>query len=257
MKKLILIEGLPGTGKTTITRKISDHLIKKGENVTSLFEGDDRIPSDFCEIAGIPSNEFEVVNRNYPENPVNHYELLFQTRNYVFLKFNKSSDNIAEMFKKWDMGDEHNQFMTASQYIPCALERLTYWVNANTGNQEITVIDSGFLQNPINELLFRKASDQQIFSFIKETFQRIGPLNPFCFYLKRANAETAVSFAKRVKGPDWAARVDAMLTYFESPDFFNRRFEIELHVLPLIPHIICSVTDDDWSDAYAKMNCML
>ena len=254
MKQLILVEGLPGTGKTTITRKISEHLISKGEKVTALFEGDDRIPCEFYETAGVPIDAFEEFYQQYPETPDNHYEIMFRTANYVFLKLNKSSDMISKTFRKWDMGDEHNQFMTASQYISCALERLDYWAALNIDHREIMVIDSGFLQNPINELLFRKASDQQIFSFIQAVIERFKPLNPFCFYLKRENADAAISFAKRIKGSDWASRVESFLIQFGCPNFFNHRFEIELLMLPFIPHTICSVRDDDWSDAESKID---
>lgn len=47
MKQLIFIEGLPGTGKTATTQKLSEYFSSKGQKVITLFEGDERIPSDF------------------------------------------------------------------------------------------------------------------------------------------------------------------------------------------------------------------
>ena len=37
--KLILVEGIPGAGKTTTARKIRDELISQGQNVVLYEEG--------------------------------------------------------------------------------------------------------------------------------------------------------------------------------------------------------------------------
>ena len=168
--------------------------------------------------------------------------------NYVYLRLDKCSDFIAKAFRKWDMGDELNQQVSVAQYIPCALERIDHWVAANLDTKNIVIIDSGFLQNPINELLFRMASDNDVCSFIRNIAEKLRPLNPMCFYLKRESAEAAISFAKQAKGLDWSARVDAMLKEVGCPNLFAHRFDLELNLLPCIPHTICSVSESDWAD---------
>ena len=53
MKRLILIEGLPRTGKTTIAQWLSVTFTHKGIKNLLFLEGDERIPCDFFETAGI------------------------------------------------------------------------------------------------------------------------------------------------------------------------------------------------------------
>lgn len=74
-----------------------------------------------------------------------------------------------------------NQQVSVEQYISCALERIVQWTACNIENENIVIIDSGFLQNPVNELLFRKASDDVILSFIQQMAEIVRPLNPICF----------------------------------------------------------------------------
>lgn len=253
MKQLIFIEGLPGTGKTATTQKLSEYFSSKGQKVITLFEGDERIPSDFYEMAGIPADEFNTFCTRYPQAADELGDIPLRTKNYVYLRLDRCSGFIDETFRKWDMGDELNQQVSVEQYISCALERIVQWTACNIENENIVIIDSGFLQNPVNELLFRKASDDVILSFIQQMAEIVRPLNPICFYLKRENAETAISFAKQIKGPDWISHIDAMLSNTGCPNLFEHRFNLELQLLSCIRHIICSVCGYDWTDIDRKI----
>ncbi|MCL2360674.1 MAG: hypothetical protein FWC73_02535 [Defluviitaleaceae bacterium] len=247
MKKLILVEGLPGTGKTTIAKWLSDLLISQGENTTLLSEGDERSPCDFYITAGIPKNEFEsLYDSQERENLLIN---ALSTDNYIYLRLDKCPDYVAEKIKQWDMGDESNQFITVADYIPCALERLVYWVNSHINTSETIVIDGGYFQNPINELLFRQGTDNEVRGFINAITDILKPLNPVCIYLRRDNAEEAIAFAKMTKGKGWADRVDTLLRQAGCEDLFRHRFELELELLQNIEHLICHIDGDNWEDA--------
>lgn len=248
MKQLILVEGLPGTGKTTTTQRLSEHFASKGEKVTTLFEGDEQIPCDFYETAGIPVEVFDAFRAQHPEAADNCWGITLRTKNYVFLRLDRCTAFIADAFRKWDMGDELNREISVAQYMPCALERVDNWVASNLDNANIVIIDSGFLQNPINEMLFRMASDDEVCSFIQDIAKKLMPLNPMCFYLKRESAEIAIEFAKQAKGQGWSNRVDNMLEEAGCPNLFEHRFGLELSLLPCIPHTVCFVTGNDWGE---------
>lgn len=245
--RLIMVEGLPGTGKTTIAKWLSEYLNTQGVNATLLLEGNRDIPCDFYETAGIPNIDFKALFSKSPEILETLLSQALVTENYTYLRIDDFTDDVAVKIKRWDMGDENNQMVTVSDYIPCALERLDYWVNQVISNSVVMVVDSGFLQNPINELLFRKATYDETVWFISEVFQRIKSLNPICVYLQRNSAEEAISFAKEVKGKAWAERVDNLLIENECKDLFDNRFDLEQKLLPLIEHIKCMPNGYDWS----------
>lgn len=248
MKRLLLVEGLPGTGKTTTTQRLSEHFTSKDEKVITLFEGDGQMPCDFYETAGIPADEFDAFRAQHPETTDDLWGIALRTTNYVYLRLDRCSGFIADVFRKWDMGDERNRQVRVDQYISCALERLDHWVASNIDNENTAIIDSGFLQNPINELLFRGASNDEVCAFVQSVAQKLGPLNPMCVYLRRESAQAAIAFAKQAKGAAWSARVDLMLKELGCPNLFERRFELENKLLPCIPHTICQVVGCDWAD---------
>jgi len=249
LKKLILVEGLPGTGKTTISKWLSTLLIEKGESVILLNEGDENIPCDFYEIAGIPKSDFELLCSNHPLEREWLINAGSHTKNYAFLRIDKCPSHIAEKIKRWDMGDASNKMITVTDYITCALERLQNWVDNNIYNSETVIIDSGYLQNPINELLLRHATNSDILEFINAITDMITPLNPVCIYLRRDSAEQAITFARMAKGVGWSDRVDKLLKEAGCENLFEQRFELELELLQNIESLICHICGDNWDNA--------
>ncbi len=85
--------------------------------------------------------------------------------------------------------------------------------------------------------------------FINAISSALKPLRPICIYLKRANADEAIAFAKKVKGKNWADRIDKLLQRPGYENFFKHRFELELKLLPGTEHLICPVREDNWDNA--------
>jgi len=123
----------------------------------------------------------------------------------------------------------------------------------NIGGNGTVIIDSGFLQNPINELLFRKATDDEVRTFIHDISVLPKPLSPVCVYLRRNDAEEAIAYAKKAKGDGWANRVDELLKQSGCENFFQRRFQLELELLPTVEHIVCEIDNDNWSEAKSQI----
>ena len=98
-------------------------------------------------------------------------------------------------------------------------------------------------------MLFRNASSDEIRVLISKLTTLLTPLNPSCIYLRRSSADEAISFAKKAKGEGWTARVNALLKQKGCEDFFQRRFELELELLPDIEHLICHIHGNNWDDA--------
>lgn len=246
MKQLLLIEGLPGTGKTTTAKTLAARLAERGEAVTPLLEGDAQIPGDFNQLAGIPATVFDAFRARHPAVAEAGWGIILRTPDFVFLRLDRCIPFVSAVFRPFDMGDEHNRAIGSAEYIRCALSRIGHWVFQNLNHGGITIMDSGFLQNPINELLFRKASDAEIRAFIQRYAEMLAPLHPLCIYLRRESADAAIAYASGAKGPDWTARVAALL--LDTPDFFARRLALELSLLPCVPHVICDIRGDDFSD---------
>ena len=241
--RLILIEGLPGTGKTTLSEQIFKRLIGRGIQAELLLEENEKIPSNFFNIAGIPKDDFTAYENNIATAT--------KTDNYVFVKLDDCNEETANILRRYDVGDEFNPFMSAQEYACCTLEWWQNWVG-NSEMESVLILDSAFMQCPINEMIFRKASDSEVKAYIRAIAEVIKPLNPLCIYLRRKNAKKAIDFAKIVKGEHWAKGIEGLVDMGCS-DLFERRFDLENILLASISNIVCNIVDYDWSDAEIKI----
>ena len=232
---------------------LADLLAERGENIVLMQEGDERIPCDFCFTAGIPKNIFETLCDEHNFNKGVLYKIALTTENYVYIRIDKCDENVAEIIKKYDMGEETNQFISVADYAACFIERLKHWVDSHIGNDDIVVMENGYLQGPINEMFFRGASDDEVRNFIGDITKHMLPLNPICIYLRRESADAAINFAKKAKGKEWAEAIENMLKQKEWENFFGRRFDLEHEMLKNIEHLDCFVDGYNWDDAKEKI----
>ena len=241
--KMILIEGLPGTGKTTLSEKIFELFAGQNLQVELLLEGNEKIPCNFYNIAAIPKSDFVDFG--------NDIAIITETENYVFVDLGCCGKEVANQLQRYDIGDEFNPFFSAHDYARCTLEWWQNWVNINI-KESVLILDSAFMQCPINEMIFRKASNSEVKAYIQAIAEIIKPYNPFCIYLSRENAGIAIDFAKTVKGEHWAKGIEG-LAETSFPDLFERRFDLENILLSSVSNIVCDINGCDWSDAETKI----
>ena len=241
---MILVEGLPGTGKTTLSK--NKFYLKKGKQVELLLEGNASIPSNFHNIAGLSKKDLIKISVEIPP--------ITETDNYTFIDLETCTKEAESLLRRYDIGDEFNKHISVREYVCCTLEWWRYWV-AEKRSESILILDSAFMQCPINEMIFRGASDSEIIKYITNIFEIIKPYNPICIYLRRESVKMAINFAKSAKGEHWAKGINS-LTEMGYPDFFERRFELENIVLSSVANIVCNIYGYDWSDAEEKIRML-
>jgi len=242
--KLYLVEGLPGTGKTTLSERLHTLLIKKGIKSELLLEDDKKIPCNFCDIAGIPKIKAE----NYQ---IDRY-VIKETENYFYVNLNECGQETAGRIKCYDIGDEFNKHISVQEYVNCTLEWWEHWTTDNI-KDSVLILDSAFMQCPINEMIIRGAADPEISAYINSIAEIIKPYTPVCIYLNRGDAKTAIDFAKKAKGEEWTKGIER-LAEIGCSNLFERRFDLENKLLPVIPGIICNINGNDWSDVEVKLS---
>ncbi|MGM0641524.1 MAG: hypothetical protein ACQESN_08900 [Thermotogota bacterium] len=68
LNNIILVEGLPGVGKTTISKLIKQILQKKNIKSKLYLEGDKNQPADYESVAFLNEKEYIDILKKHPEN---------------------------------------------------------------------------------------------------------------------------------------------------------------------------------------------
>ena len=227
MDKLFFIEGLPGTGKTTITEWFKKDLERKGAKVTCLLENNLQIPTNFFHIASIPEGEFQRLTGEYPAIA----DIAVQVEGYFFIFIDHAPNEARQELLVYDIGDEFNPHFTAESYMAQTLLYIDRKFRELSEIDGILIIDSGFLQNPINEVLFRKGTVTQAKDYIFTMAKLLQPYDFLCIYLDRGDADVSMACAKKIKGEFWYNRVMEKMKAMGMLDHFQRRYLIETGII--------------------------
>lgn len=195
MRRLIIVEGLPCSGKSTTAKYIAE---KTG--MRCFDEGSGRHPADYEfhgfitreELCGFSNAEQEQITRNSAEKSGGFIVPLeqFQGRLLQKLLCYKIYDALFWETEKPIMLNKWREFA------------------ANAGSDEGYVFNCVLLQNPMCETMIRFNFDQTVSAgYIGEICKIIAPLDPLVVYLKSNDIRSGVERAIPQRGRDWLSGV--------------------------------------------------
>ena len=255
--RLILIEGIPGSGKTTISKKIQNFFTNKGFKVELYNEGDAH-PADMAWNALLSIDEYNNIIRENKKIENLIVENSIFEENYVIvaytkLGFHRKQNKLMNFFEDHEIYDGR---ASSEFFKEIHIKRWKGFLKRMLEeNEKMVIFECAFLQNHVNELLAMHAKE---FDYIKEYLNELAgivrELNPKLVYLNQINIkETINRVAKeRVSSnkdiyPDW---IDVTIEYFENSkygknnglsgingliQYFEKRQEIELEIIKSLP----------------------
>ncbi len=261
---ITFLEGLPGSGKTTLSMWLQPHL------QAHLFtEGSPQYPYDFSGIAGITARLYSKLLHTFPV--LSEFIFAYESIHYVRIPDLESQypqeTDLLHLLRQWEFGNEFNSNITLEHYITCSLGLLHKWIEIIGVTGESLILDSVLLQNPINELLYRNAPEEVIMQYCSLLTNAFSNFQTSCIYLERDSAAQAIEFAARVKGASWTDRVATLIAQtpyglahgLEGIDgmiqFFEHRSTIEKRLLsnPLMNAKIYAVDELHWDQVRERI----
>lgn len=256
-RHIIFVEGLPGTGKSTIAKWIHEEL-----GFELMLEFGDNYPNDMFEIAGMSIDTYTELCIKHPVLE----EFGEEYKGYIYINIGRVKDTFLHnkeligSLAKWDLGDELNKNIDIQFYISCSLTYLKKQFDLIKNAGIDIVIDSSWLQNPINELLLRNVDTSQVVGYCEEILKNLAEQKVLCIYLKRRSAVDSINFASKVKGEQWKNGVTEFIKstpyglsnklkgYEGAITYFDRRAQIEECILDkeFIPHFNFNIKSNNW-----------
>lgn len=207
--KLVLIEGLPGFGKSTTAQLVHELLTEMGIGNQLFLEGNLDHPADYEGVACLTQAEYDDLWRTCGGNPG---EVLsaYTTRH---------DDNYLIEYRK--LMNEHGSYLPeewtdalASKDIyelPLAQHRLLItakwreFAEKALPGTDTYVFDCSFIQNPVTMgMIKHDAAEEYMISYILELEAIIKPLNPLLMMVEQDDLEYAFRKAVQERPREWS-----------------------------------------------------
>lgn len=252
--RLIIVEGLPTSGKSTTAKYIADKL-----NYKFFDESDDNHPADYINSAYIKGSQLN--NFSSQEQDLIISKSIKKEDGFI-VPLKEFKDELLEKLIKYKIYD----------YLPWNIERKLFidkWREFVNNISSKCVLNCTFLQNPMCETMVRFGLNlNESYEYINDIYKIIKPLNPIIIYLKINNIEESIKNVISERGNDW---LNAVINYHCNGKYgkennlkgfsgyikvLEERQKREIYILKHlgINHIIIENANTNWNNTYEIIN---
>lgn len=249
--RLILIEGIPGSGKSTISSKVRDYLESKGVKVKLYNEGEAH-PADMAWNAYLSIEEYNEILKNNPnhEKKIRENSTLeedYAVVAYTKLGFGNKENELMKFFQSHEVCDGR---VSLELFKELHFKRWRKFAKT-VDKDSIVIFECSYLQNHVNELMGVHNKDTEfIINYMIDLIKTVEDLKPKLIYLSQQDINETISrvsderrSSNKEIWPDW---IDMVIEYVENSkygkanklegfegviDFLKARKEIELKVI--------------------------
>lgn len=202
--KLILIEGMPSTGKSTNASYIFNQLQLNRVETTWIHEVTRPHPTSYFNEACMSKEEYNNFIYKYPHVKDIIEKVTISRDKYNSIDLLELQWNYSSLFGTEALGDINKYDAWAFDldiYEVITLEKWQRFVDKALEHiDRVNILDSSIFQYQIFTFLQKNVSYERIESFVAKLFKIIEPLNPLLIYLYREKVEDSIAFLERERG---------------------------------------------------------
>lgn len=272
--KLILIEGIPGSGKTSAARFVRDWLKERGKHPALFLEGDWHHPADYESVACLTGSEYTELLAQFPDQADFLAQHVWQEDGEWFFRYHELQHEhgdhrpaaLFETLARFEIyelpADKHRRLLLESWQkfaARAAIEDFVY------------IFECCFLQNPTTTLLaWHNLTEAMVRQHVLALAQAVGPLQAKLIYLARQDVAATLESTRAERPQAWIDGVTWYLTeqdYGQAHglrgfkgviDFYAMRQALELDILRTLPIASRVIADDvDWDARYKNIASFL
>ena len=204
--KLILVEGIPGSGKSTIAKKIAAFLKEKGLRVKLYNEGDLH-PADLAWHAVVPNEQVPAIKSKYSELWPQIEQQMSSDEQYTYIAYSKVQTENYAFYADMQSYEVYDNRKGPELFDALHLRRWKDFGAQVAREDSICIFECAFMQNHIGELLFsRNETYAQIQTHMRKLICAVKELNPLLIYLSQPDIGQTISRvgeARYNEGFDW------------------------------------------------------
>ncbi|MGG3284425.1 hypothetical protein [Paenibacillus solani] len=206
--KLIMVEGLPGFGKSTTARMIHGILTERSIETRLVMEGDLDHPADYEGTACLTEEEFgRLLQAAGPFKEILSQRAT-QKDNLYLLPYQKLKNEFGDSFPEelYPSLSQHDIYeLPLDLNRKLITQRWQAFAEETLQTPAVTIFECCFIQNPVTVgMVKHDAPEDQVTDYVLGLEQAIQPLNPLLFYVDQNDLEYAFRKALRERPKDWA-----------------------------------------------------
>lgn len=252
--KLIIFEGIPGSGKTTTSQLLQRYFLKKGIDSNIFIEGCEH-PIDLPFYSYLSLSEYSNLLIKYPiqsewlqQNSI--IEDSYVLSPYKTPKPYPENDMLIEYLSSKEFCYSSKPIVSFDTFKKVFYRRFEQYVTKVTCEHKITIFESVLLQHQIHDInrLYPHIKDNEIVEYLNRIANILKPLNPVLFYISQNSVEKSLKHTAIIRSkPKWSSE--------ETIAYYIRRKKLELDAIKTFPFdsIILDNTDYNWDKMFDKI----
>ncbi|UKS56406.1 hypothetical protein [Exiguobacterium acetylicum] len=209
--KLFLIEGLPGSGKTTTAEALTRLLQEQQINVRLHIEGDLNHPADYESVAYLTMNEWTDFQRKYDLLDILRFTEVFNDYVLVSYRQRQSEQDVPEAALTFLQARDIYE-LQFELYQSLIFKKWEAFVARALTMDTTYVFECCFLQNPLTMGLIKyDLPEETLRAYINRLVTIIAPLQPVLVYVDQPDVERSFRKALKERPTEWA---DGFVSYY-------------------------------------------
>lgn len=220
--RLILIEGLPGSGKTTTAQLIHEILNEMNYKNELILEGNLDHPADYDSVAYFDDKEIEILLSNF-----NDYKDILKSNwqrigEGYFIPYGKMlrerainlPQQLLERILKKDIYE-----LPFEQNKQLIIEKWKIFNQSALKNDSTYIFECNFIQNPVTIGMVKyNYSQQEITQYVLALEKAVKNLNPLLIYINQENLNESFTKAVKERPKDWS---EGFIHYYTEQEYGN------------------------------------
>ena len=231
------IEGLQGSGKSTLVRRLSE----KYPDVQAVREGE-YSPVELAWCAYVKKETYKEILKKYRDIRLEIEEKSFKEEDRMIICYTKILTDIPGFHKDLEQYEIYNGRLDWKTFHDVVITRLHRW------HSDQNIFECSFFQNIVEEMiLFQKKSDQEILEFYREVKEALADKEYQIIYLRTDDIAANIDVIRKERSDEKGNELwfPLMLRFFDNSPYakekgvsgtgqllehFRHRQELELRI---------------------------
>lgn len=205
--KLILVEGLPGSGKSTTAGMIADILAEQNIDAEVYYEGNLDHPSDYEGVAYFTEEEFEkLLEESGNLKPV-FMEQVIVKKGRRLLPYMKLKNELGDGFPDEllsQMSKKDVYELPLEENIAVISESWEVFAKQAEAGDKVYVFECCFIQNPVTVGLIKYGAPANVSAaYVQKLADAVEKLNPLLVYVKQEDIGKSFRKAVTERPEEW------------------------------------------------------